>query len=114
MGAAVDTPASGAKARSARQRGRVAAAAVRPPPRPMMHPDKQGRRESGGELEGFWSAHWVLCACGYKVRCEVARYGECLSELIFFDDSDASMTRGERVRHCPGCQRFLSLSILRS
>jgi hypothetical protein len=81
----------------------------------MTHTDKQGREfEFGGELEGSWSAHRVLCACGYKVRCEVARYGECLGELIFFDDRDASMTRGERVRRCPGCQGLLGFSVLRS
>jgi hypothetical protein len=56
----------------------------------------------------------LLCACGYKVRCEVLRYGECLGEVAFFDDMEASTTLGERVWDCPECRDRLALPSLRS
>ncbi len=59
-------------------------------------------------------AYKLLCICSYRVRCEVTRYGEQLGGLVFFDDEEASVTQGERVRHCPGCQSLLGLPGLRS
>jgi hypothetical protein len=56
----------------------------------------------------------LLCACGYKLRCEVLRYGECLGEIAFFDDKEASTTQGERLWDCPRCQDRLALPSLRS
>jgi hypothetical protein len=99
-----------------RTRDRAAVAAVRPPSHPMMPPkDDQGHGFGfGGEREDSWSAYRLLCACGYAVRCEVTHYGERLGGLVFFDDKDASMTRGERVWHCPGCHGLLGLLGLRS
>jgi hypothetical protein len=55
--------------------------------------------------DNSWSAYRLLCACGYRVRCEVMRYG---------DDTESSMTRGERVRDCPGCHDQLGLLGLRA
>jgi hypothetical protein len=54
-----------------------------------------------------------LCECSYKVRCEVMRHGERSGELTFFDDEEASVTRGERVWYCPGCRNRLSLLSVR-
>jgi hypothetical protein len=51
----------------------------------------------------------LLCSCGYRVRCEVMRYGESLGEFAFFDDKEASTTWGERVWHCPGCNDKLGI-----
>lgn len=59
-------------------------------------------------------ARRLMCMCGYKVRCEVMRYGDGLGEFVFFDDNEASLTRGERVWYCPGCHRRLGLLDLRS
>jgi hypothetical protein len=56
----------------------------------------------------------LLCACGYKVRCEVLRYGECLGEIAFFDDKEASTTQGEQLWNCPRCHDRLTLPGLRS
>jgi hypothetical protein len=50
-----------------------------------------------------------LCVCGYRVRCGVARYGDQLGGLVFFDDETASLTRGDQVRQCPGCHSRLDL-----
>jgi hypothetical protein len=58
-------------------------------------------------------AYQLLCECGYKVRCEVMRHGERLGELTFFDDEEETVTRGERVRYCPGCRSRLSLLSVR-
>ena len=58
-------------------------------------------------------AYLLLCECSYKVRCEVMRHGERLGELTFFDDEEASVTRGERVWYCPGCRKRLSLLSVR-
>jgi hypothetical protein len=58
-------------------------------------------------------AYQLLCECSYKVRCEVLRHGERLGELTFFDDEEASVTRGERVWYCPGCRSRLSLLSVR-
>ena len=58
-------------------------------------------------------AYKLPCICSYRVRCEVTRYGEQLGGLIFFDDEEASVTQGEQVLHCPGCQSLLGLSRLR-
>jgi len=62
-----------------------------------------------GQQGNAWSASRLACACGYRVRCEVMRYGENLGELVFFDDKEASSTWGERVWHCPGCNDRLGL-----
>jgi hypothetical protein len=59
-------------------------------------------------------AFQLLCACGYKVRCEVLRYGECLGEIAFFDDKEASTSQGERLWDCPRCHDRLALPSLRS
>ncbi len=56
----------------------------------------------------------LLCACGHKIRCEILRYGECLGEVAFFDDKEASTTQGERVWDCPQCRDRLALPSLRS
>jgi hypothetical protein len=56
----------------------------------------------------------LLCACGYKVRCEVLRYGESLGEIAFFDDKGASTTQGERLWNCPQCHDRLALPSLRA
>jgi hypothetical protein len=56
----------------------------------------------------------LLCACGYKLHCEVLRYGECLGEIAFFDDKEASTTQGERLWDCPRCHDRLALPSLRS
>ena len=56
----------------------------------------------------------LLCACGYKVRCEVLRYGECLGEIAFFDDKETSTSQGEQLWDCPHCQNRLALPGLRS
>jgi len=66
------------------------------------------------QRDNSWSAYRLLCVCGYRVRCEVMRYGESLGELVFFDDKESSMTRGERVWYCPGCHDRLGLPGLRS
>jgi len=58
-------------------------------------------------------AYLPLCECSYKVRCEVMRHGERSGELTFFDDEEASVTRGERVWYCPGCRNRLSLLSVR-
>ena len=58
-------------------------------------------------------AYQLSCRCSYKVRCEVMRHGERLGELTFFDDEEASVTQGERVRYCPGCRSRLSLLSVR-
>lgn len=50
-----------------------------------------------------------LCVCGYKVRCGVARYGNQLGGLVFFDDEETSRTQGEKVEQCPGCNSRLDL-----
>jgi hypothetical protein len=55
------------------------------------------------------SAYQLLCECSHKVLCEVMRHGERLGGLTFFDDEEASVTQGERVRYCPGCRSWLSL-----
>jgi hypothetical protein len=56
----------------------------------------------------------LLCACGYKVRCEVLRLGDGLGEFAFFDDNEASTTHGERLWDCPRCHDRLSIPNLRS
>jgi hypothetical protein len=58
-------------------------------------------------------AYQLLCKCSYKVRCEVMRHSERLGELTFFDDEEASVIQGERVRYCPGCRSQLSLLSVR-
>jgi hypothetical protein len=60
-------------------------------------------RRAPGLTYGF------ACACGYKVRCGVARYGVQLGGLIYFDDENSSRTWGEKVRQCPGCNNRLDL-----
>lgn len=54
----------------------------------------------------------LLCACGYKVRCGVTRYGDQLGGLVFFDGEKTSRTQGEKVRQCPGCNSRLDLADL--
>jgi hypothetical protein len=54
----------------------------------------------------------LMCACGYKVRCGVTRYGDQLGGLIFFDAEKTSRTQGERVRQCPGCNSRLDIPSL--
>ena len=66
--------------------------------------------ETGAERDeaNGW-AYQLLCECRYKVRCEVMRHGEQLGQLRFFDDEEASVTRGERIWFCPGCRSRLDL-----
>ena len=61
----------------------------------------------GGRTPGL--TYGFLCACGYKVRCGVSRYGVQLGELVFFDGEKSSRTRGEEVSRCPGCNNRLDL-----
>jgi hypothetical protein len=74
--------------------------------------DSQNLVEGQGEQSLL--ARRLLCVCGYELRCEVMRYGDGLGGFVFFDDKEASLTRGERVWHCPGCQSRLGLLGLRS
>jgi hypothetical protein len=55
------------------------------------------------------STYGLLCACGYKVRCRITRYGDQLGGLVFFDDEKTSRTQGEEVKQCPGCNSRLEL-----
>ena len=75
---------------------------------------RDSRRQVEGQGEKSLLVRRLLCVCGYKVRCEVMRYGEGLGEFVFFDDKEASLIRGERVWHCPGCHSRLGLLGLRS
>jgi hypothetical protein len=84
-----------------------------PPTVPMrswpIHAEGLGVQRSGAPNR----AYQLLCGCSYKVRCEVMRHGERLGELMFFDDEEASVTQGERVRYCPACRSRLTLLSLR-
>jgi hypothetical protein len=79
------------------------------------------RHYSGEERQGLMLdeglrtpvlTYGFMCACGYKVRCGVARYGNQLGGLVFFDDEKTSLTKGEKVRQCPGCNSTLHLPVL--
>jgi hypothetical protein len=63
----------------------------------------------GGEGKTPGSTYGFLCACGYKVRCGVSRYGDQLGGLVFFDDENTSRTRGEEIRRCPECNYRLDV-----
>jgi hypothetical protein len=39
---------------------------------------------------------------------------ECLGGHLFFDEEEASTTRGKQICHCPGCHDLLGLPGLRS
>lgn len=54
----------------------------------------------------------VVCSCGHRLACEVARLGERLGFVYFLDDEPDSDTRAERVRDCPGCGLRLGLLAL--
>jgi hypothetical protein len=54
----------------------------------------------------------VLCSCGRRLVCEVARLGERLGLLDFFDNEPDSETHSQRVRECPGCGERLELHVL--
>ncbi|MBA2712471.1 MAG: hypothetical protein H0U55_02820 [Rubrobacteraceae bacterium] len=75
--------------------------------------DQRGNLGLDGHRANPWSACRLLCVCGYRVRCEVMRYGESLGEFVFIDDKEASTTWGERVWNCPGCHDRLGLLGLR-
>jgi len=75
--------------------------------------DERSNLWLGVGLDNVGLAQQLLCACGYKVRCGIMRYGESLGELVFFDDNEVSVTQGERVWHCPGCHDRLDLPGLR-
>jgi hypothetical protein len=77
--------------------------------------DAEGRGVEPGVKRGAAPkrAYQLLCECSHKVLCEVMRHGEQLGELTFFDDEEASVTQGERVRYCPGCGSRLGLLSLR-
>jgi hypothetical protein len=51
----------------------------------------------------------LCCSCGYGVRVEARHEQECLGVLVFFDDEEASETRGERVGRCPRCGGLIDL-----
>ena len=61
-------------------------------------------------LEGLAA---LLCACGYRLLCEVRVEGAHLGLATYLDDGPQSETRGQRVRLCPGCGDELSLHLLR-
>ena len=95
------------KQTSCRQRNRIVGD---PPLSVPMRPWSTDAEGLGVQRSGAPSrAYQLLCGCSYKVRCEVMRHGERLGELTFFDDEEASVTQGERVRYCPGCRSRLSL-----
>jgi hypothetical protein len=79
---------------------------------PMIYNSGEQRRglllDNGGSKVPRLT-HGFLCACGYKVRCGVSRYGDQLGGLVFFDNEKTSRTRGEEVRQCPGCNSRLGL-----
>ena len=54
----------------------------------------------------------LRCPCGYGIRYELRRYGERLGALAFFDDEEASETRGERITRCPACGRRIEFQLL--
>jgi hypothetical protein len=60
-------------------------------------------------LEGLAA---LLCACSYRILCEVSLQGERLGLLTFFDDGLESETRGQKVSNCPGCGQKLGLHLL--
>ena len=85
---------------------------TRPPRVPMRHyggEEGQGLvlDDGGGRSPGM--TYGFVCACGYKVRCGVSRYGDQLGGLVFYDDEKTSQTWGEEVRRCPGCKGRLDL-----
>ncbi len=53
----------------------------------------------------------LLCACAYRILCEVRREGERLGFLVFFDGEKASETYQERVESCPRCGERLGLVV---
>jgi hypothetical protein len=96
---------------SCRQRNRIVGD---PPLSVPMRPWSADAEGLGVQRSGAPSrAYQLLCGCSYKIRCEVMRHGERLGELTFFDDEEASVTQGERVRYCPGCRSRLSLLSVR-
>jgi hypothetical protein len=82
---------------------------------PVPMRSQPGRNLGPGVERGSSQPSYRLsCRCTYKVRCEVASYGDGLAMLEYFDDEEASATRGERVWRCPGCHSLLSLLSFRS
>jgi hypothetical protein len=79
--------------------------------RPLPADNDRGRGTEIGakQVEATEWAYQLFCECGYKVRCEVIRHGQQLGQLTFFDDEEASATRGEQIWYCPGCQNRLDL-----
>jgi hypothetical protein len=63
----------------------------------------------GGGAKTPESTYGLSCACGYKVRCGVLRYGDQLGGLVFFDGAKVSRTKGEEIRRCPGCDNKLDI-----
>jgi|SRR5215213_7732688 len=80
--------------------------------RPLPEPEETRGLDAGWDSLG--ATYQLLHSCGYKVRCGIMRYGDGLGGLVFFDDKEASITRGERVSHCPGCHDRLGFVGLRS
>lgn len=99
-----------------KRHGQVLLATIRRAVVLMWPPTRDEERNLGsGTAPGASAlAYSLLCVCGYRVRGEVARYGDSLGELVFFDDKEASTTWGERVWHCPGCRDRLTLPGLQS
>lgn len=64
--------------------------------------------DSGGERPPGLTYEF-LCACGFRVRCGVSRYGVQLGGLVFFDDEKTSRTWGKEIKQCPGCNGRLDL-----
>jgi hypothetical protein len=96
---------------SCRQRNKISGDPSLSDPTGPWPPDAQ---EPGVQRSGASGrVYRLLCECSYKVRCEVIRHGERLGELTFFDDEEASVTQGKRVRYCPGCRSRLSLLSVR-
>jgi hypothetical protein len=56
----------------------------------------------------------LLCACGYRILCEVRAEGQRLGFAMYLDDGPESEGRGQRVRLCPGCGDELGLHLLRA
>ena len=99
------------KQTSCRQRNRIVGDPPLPAPMRPRSTDAEGLSVQRNGAPN--SAYQLLCECSHKVLCEVMRHGERLGGLTFFDDEEASVTQGERVRYCPGCSSRLSLLSVR-
>jgi hypothetical protein len=108
-GVAVDPPSRKACPLPAMGQDHERLSAIRPLCVPMRPKLTNAEGPSVEPSEAPMRAYRLLCECSYKVLCCIIRHGERLGELAFFDDDEASVTRGERVWYCPGCRSRLGL-----